>query len=34
MSITLKSKDGKEFKLSQDAINLSKFLKEKTKDKK
>ena len=34
MSTTLKSKDGKEFKLSQDAINLSKFLKEKTKDKK
>ena len=34
MSATLKSKDGKEFKLSQDAINLSKFLKEKTKDKK
>ena len=33
MSITLKSKDGKEFKLSQEAINLSKFLKEKTKDK-
>ena len=33
MSVTLKSKDGKEFKLSQEAINLSKFLKEKTKDK-
>ena len=33
MSATLKSKDGKEFKLSQEAINLSKFLKEKTKDK-
>ena len=34
MSVTLKSKDGKEFKLSQEAINLSKFLTEKTKDKK
>ena len=34
MSVTLKSKDGKEFKLSQEAINLSKFLAEKTKDKK
>ena len=34
MSVTLKSKDGKEFKLSQEAINLSTFLKEKAKDQK
>ena len=34
MSITLKSKDGKEFKISQEACNISKYLKEKTKDKK
>ena len=34
MSITLKSNDGKEFKLSEDACKLSKYLQEKTKDKK
>ena len=32
--VTLKSKDGKEFTLSDEALNLSKYLKEKTKDKK
>ena len=34
MSITLKSKDGKEFKLTEEACNLSKYLKEQLKDKK
>ena len=34
MTVTLKSKDGKEFTLSDEALNLSKYLKEKTKDQK
>ena len=34
MSITLKSKDGKEFKLTEEACNLSKYLKDQLKDKK
>ena len=34
MSITLKSKDGQEFKISEEACNLSKYLKDNTKDKK
>ncbi len=32
MTISLKSKDGKEFKISKEAFNLSKYLKEKIKD--
>ena len=34
MTVTLKSKDGKEFQISEESCNISKYLKEKTKDKK
>ena len=34
MTITLKSSDGKDFQLSEDACKLSKYLQEQTKDKK
>ena len=34
MTITLKSNDGKDFQLSKDACKLSKYLEDKTKDKK
>ena len=34
MTVTLKSKDGKEFTISKEAYNLSKYLKEKIKDQK
>ena len=34
MTVTLKSKDGKEFQISEESCNISKYLKEKTKNKK